>query len=108
MDADGFEVYDASRWEQASDSKKRKHERGHEARPMRTLVAGMPTREARSKRSTDIPKMCLTCCVNNVETIFVGCGHAALCKECAPKISRCTMCRRTSEWIEIKVSGFDK
>lgn len=38
-------------------------------------------------------KLCKLCLDRDIDTVFLPCGHLVSCKECAPKISKCAICR---------------
>ena len=45
---------------------------------------------------------CVVCMDNPVQTVFLECGHVSCCKECAPKLKRCPICRSVIDrWIPI-------
>ncbi|ESN90748.1 hypothetical protein HELRODRAFT_70966 [Helobdella robusta] len=38
-------------------------------------------------------KRCIICLHNDIDTIFVPCGHFTCCRQCARKIEKCAICR---------------
>lgn len=52
--------------------------------------------------------LCITCTDRVIDTVFVACGHAALCSPCAAKhaLTKCPQCRVDSGCIRTYVAGF--
>ncbi len=39
-------------------------------------------------------RMCKICMDNDVNIVFLPCGHLVSCQECAPNIKKCAVCRK--------------
>ena len=44
---------------------------------------------------------CKVCMQKNINTYFVGCGHAVSCENCAKKLSSCPVCNTVSDYCFI-------
>ena len=38
-------------------------------------------------------KTCKVCMENDVDTVFLPCGHLVSCNQCSPKLRKCPVCR---------------
>eukprot|EP00511_Aplanochytrium_stocchinoi_P011880 CAMPEP_0204877120 /NCGR_PEP_ID=MMETSP1348-20121228/48019_1 /ASSEMBLY_ACC=CAM_ASM_000700 /TAXON_ID=215587 /ORGANISM="Aplanochytrium stocchinoi, Strain GSBS06" /LENGTH=824 /DNA_ID=CAMNT_0052033959 /DNA_START=74 /DNA_END=2549 /DNA_ORIENTATION=+ len=47
---------------------------------------------------------CIICFSKPVSIVFVPCGHRSVCPDCAPRMTRCPMCRQD---IQMQVKSFD-
>jgi len=40
-------------------------------------------------------RTCKVCMDREVSIVFIPCGHLVVCKECAPSLRKCPICRGT-------------
>jgi superfamily II helicase len=61
-------------------------------------------------QSLDSARLCSVCCMNDHNAIFMKCGHAGICFECAcevwKKTQKCMICRSDIEAL-LKYQGFE-
>ncbi|NWV00014.1 BIR protein, partial [Upupa epops] len=56
-------------------------------------VSGLPMEE--QLRRLQEERTCKVCMDREVSIVFIPCGHLVVCKECAPSLRRCPICRGT-------------
>ena len=63
-----------------------------------------------NEKDTNKSVNCIICCEKNANTVFIACGHQALCKECYTEYSKekkyCVICLQQSEAVTLIPSGF--
>lgn len=55
--------------------------------------AGLPMEE--QLRRLQEERTCKVCMDREVSIVFIPCGHLVVCKECAPSLRKCPICRGT-------------
>lgn len=56
-------------------------------------VSGLPMEE--QLRRLQEERTCKVCMDKEVSIVFIPCGHLVVCKECAPSLRKCPICRGT-------------
>ncbi|NXO03042.1 BIR protein, partial [Rhinopomastus cyanomelas] len=56
-------------------------------------VSGLPVEE--QLRRLQEERTCKVCMDREVSIVFIPCGHLVVCKECAPSLRKCPICRGT-------------
>lgn len=49
------------------------------------------------------PLQCKLCCTRIIDVVFIPCGHAMACEECADRTRRCPICRGESRLLYRKI-----
>ncbi|KAJ1079876.1 hypothetical protein NDU88_000108 [Pleurodeles waltl] len=66
--------------------------RDHEMETRPTPAKDAETAEEQLRRLQE-ERMCKICMDNQVSIVFVPCGHLVVCRECAPSLTQCPICR---------------
>lgn len=56
-------------------------------------IAALPMEEQLRKLQEE--RMCKVCMDREVSIVFIPCGHLVVCKDCAPSLRKCPICRGT-------------
>ena len=57
------------------------------------LFTALPMEEQLRKLQEE--RMCKVCMDREVSIVFIPCGHLVVCKDCAPSLRKCPICRGT-------------
>lgn len=76
-------------------------------------IAALPMEEQLRKLQEE--RTCKVCMDREVSLVFIPCGHLVVCKECAPSLRKCPICRGTIKgtvrtflsWTGLMVHGCD-
>ncbi len=76
-------------------SSKAAHDKPHATEPhMTTYVSRYEYQTLlRENEAMREERMCKICMDNDVNIVFLPCGHLVSCQECAPNIKKCAVCR---------------
>lgn len=74
-------------------------------------IAALPMEEQLRKLQEE--RMCKVCMDREVSIVFIPCGHLVVCKDCAPSLRKCPICRGTIKgtvrtflsWTRLMVHG---
>lgn len=62
-----------------------------EKTPFVLIFADLPMEE--QLRRLQEERTCKVCMDKEVNIVFIPCGHLVVCKECAPSLRKCPICR---------------
>lgn len=69
----------------------------HNLESTKPTVVNSIVNETNKPERTD--KLCLMCCNQDIQVVFLPCGHACACRECGFGQDKCPMCRSNIESI---------